>query len=130
MFLVNHLKIGKIGEDLACDYLKEKGFLVVNRNFRKKCGEIDIVAKKQGKHHFVEVKTVSCENVTSFARRSNYYRPEDNIHSYKIARLRRVIQLYLIENYVKTDWQFHAITILYSPINNESRIEMLENLVL
>ena len=52
-------KIGQIGEDCACRYLVERGFKIIERNYLKKWGEIDIIAKKKKKIHFVEVKAVS-----------------------------------------------------------------------
>ena len=51
-------KIGKFGEDVACVFLKKHGYKIVERNYLKKWGELDIVAKKAGKLCFVEVKTV------------------------------------------------------------------------
>ncbi len=49
--------IGNIGEDAVCLYLKNKGCEIVRRNFTIKGGEIDIIAKKDGRLFFVEVKT-------------------------------------------------------------------------
>ncbi len=51
--------VGKIGEDCACKYLQKLGYKIVDRNYLKKWGEIDIVAQKDKKLHFVEVKSVS-----------------------------------------------------------------------
>ena len=65
-------KIGKIGEDKACDFLTRKGYRIIDRNFSCKQGEIDIVAiSKLNELVFVEVKTrrnlkygTPCEAVT------------------------------------------------------------------
>ena len=51
--------LGKTGEDYACDYLRKSGYIVVERNYLKKWGELDIIAKKNKKLHFIEVKSVS-----------------------------------------------------------------------
>ncbi|KKT37913.1 MAG: hypothetical protein UW27_C0008G0048 [Parcubacteria group bacterium GW2011_GWA1_44_13] len=56
-------KIGRLGEDIAVKYLENKGFLVIERNYLKKCGEIDVIAKKAGITHFIEVKSVTRENL-------------------------------------------------------------------
>jgi Holliday junction resolvase-like predicted endonuclease len=96
----------------------------------KKCGEIDVVAKKADLIHFVEVKTVSHENVALISHETNGYRAEDNIHFNKLARLKRVIQIYLVEKYISEEWQFHAITVLFDAVNREARVEFLENLIL
>ncbi|MBX4181397.1 YraN family protein, partial [Candidatus Parcubacteria bacterium] len=52
-------KLGDIGENIACDFLKNRGYTIVERNYLRKWGEIDIVARKGEVIHFVEVKSVS-----------------------------------------------------------------------
>ncbi len=52
-------KIGDLGEGISCNYLKNKGFSIIDRNYWKPWGEIDIIASKKGVIHFVEVKTVT-----------------------------------------------------------------------
>ncbi|MCL4339150.1 YraN family protein [Patescibacteria group bacterium] len=81
----NNLKIGKIGEDEAELYLKKKGYLIIERNFRKQYGDIDIVALKEKTLVFVEVKT---RTGTSFGS------PEDSITSYKLRNLVKSAQFY------------------------------------
>lgn len=49
--------IGKKGEDIAVEYLKKKGYKILERNFRKGYGEIDIICTKSNVLVFVEVKT-------------------------------------------------------------------------
>ena len=52
--------IGQIGESATADYLLQKGFRILDRNWRIKGGEIDLVAiSPNGKFHFIEVKTRS-----------------------------------------------------------------------
>jgi len=55
-------EIGQIGESVVCRFLKKQDFQIIKRNYWKKWGEIDIIAKKSDILHFVEVKTVSYEN--------------------------------------------------------------------
>ena len=47
---------GKMGEDVAAKYLQDDGYLILERGFRCKTGEIDIIAKKGGELYFIEVK--------------------------------------------------------------------------
>lgn len=42
-----HIEVGKIGENIACKYLESKGYKIIERNFRRKWGEIDIVCKRR-----------------------------------------------------------------------------------
>ncbi|HBH71806.1 MAG: hypothetical protein UU88_C0008G0004 [Parcubacteria group bacterium GW2011_GWC1_42_11] len=135
-------KIGKIGEDVAKKYLENKGFSVICQNYRKKCGEIDIIAQKGKILHFIEVKTVTRENIgknVSMLQRHEFansetdsYRPEDNIHPYKLKRLARTIQMYLIEKYRgdEPDWVFDAITVKLDIYNRRARVRFLDNIVL
>ena len=63
-------KIGEIGEKLACMFLMKHGFKVLDRNYRKKWGEIDIIAQKDDILRFIEVKTVSRE---TFNNNDNFF---------------------------------------------------------
>lgn len=129
-------QIGKIGEDLACLFLKKHGYAVINRNYWKKWGEIDIVAQRGRDLRFVEVKTVSRNYVTRemLAKNSDDYEPEDNIHPWKRQRLRRVIETYLLDKEdeisEETDWQVDVISVYIDREGNELKIEWLEDVVL
>lgn len=50
-------RIGKEGEELCCQYLQNNGYQIMERNFRCKEGEIDIIAKDKDEWVFIEVKT-------------------------------------------------------------------------
>ena len=51
-------KIGNAGEDKACSFLEDNGYKILERNFRTRTGEVDIVALKGFTVVFVEVKTL------------------------------------------------------------------------
>lgn len=126
-------EIGKKGEDIAAKYLERKGFFVVNRNYRKKWGELDIVAEKNGKVYFVEVKTVSRRSFGGhFEQEVNNYRPEDNVHPSKLKRLSRIIQTYLLEKYRKSEpeWQFDLVCVFLDMEKRIAKVRLIENLVL
>ena len=87
---------------------------------------------------FVEVKTVTRNYVTrEMLARNSDYEPEDNMHPWKRARLRRVIETYILEkeergelDEEKTDWQVDAISVYVDGVGNELKIEWLEDIVL
>ena len=54
---MNKYEKGKTGEDIACKYLTEKGYLIIERNYRGKRGEIDIIARDGNVFVFIEVKS-------------------------------------------------------------------------
>lgn len=81
-------KIGTEGENLACAYLGENGYKIIERNFRKPWGELDVVALAPDKTlAFVEVKTMN----NSF---SQGLHPEDQLTSAKLHKLQRTARLY------------------------------------
>lgn len=129
--MAKHNYIGKIGEQIACKFLKSKGFLIMDTNYRKKWGEIDIVAKKSKKLYFMEVKTVSREKLEDLSHETNdFYRPEDNMHPWKINRLSRAIQSYLAEKEVfeEIDWQLDLITVRLVLDAKKAKVDRLENI--
>ena len=105
IFTSKNQQIGEIGEEEATKYLINKGFKIIERNYTRKWGELDIIAKKGSVLHFVEVKAITVRDIFS---RENFYRPEDHMSPDKIKRLRRIIQTYLMEKVIGEDqvWQF------------------------
>ncbi len=122
-------RIGDFGETQACLFLVKQGFDIVERNYLRKWGELDIIARKAGKLHFVEVKTVTRVNVSGVTNKDQY-RPEDNLHPWKLKRLSRVIQTYLLSVTPETDWQFDVITVYLDPANKKAEIHYLPDIIL
>ena len=79
-------KRGRKGEDLACAFLEQNGYRVIERNFRCKMGEIDIVATDGEYLCFTEVKART---------RTDYGMPRDAVDRRKQLKLLRCAQLYL-----------------------------------
>jgi len=120
--------VGRIGEDLTVKHLKTLGFSILERNFLKPFGEIDIIAKKGSSIHFVEVKTVTVSDDVS--RGTDVYEPEDNVHSWKLTRLNKTIQSYLLEKGIdedKNDYQLDLITVYLDKGQKLVKIEYLDN---
>jgi len=122
-------KTGKIGEDIACKFLFARGFTMVERNYWKKWGEIDVIIEKDNILHFVEVKTVSHipgEN------KIDKYRPEENIHPRKIKRLSRTIQTYLLEKNIPEyyEWHFDAVIVFLNQDTKKAKVRFLENIII
>ena len=118
-------KIGDIGEEVVCKYLETKGFRVLERNYLRKWGEIDIVAEKGQLLSFIEVKSVSREP-------GKGYRPEENMHPAKLKRLHRVIQTYLLDRKVpdSKEWRVDVACVYLDFSTRKARVEMLENVIL
>jgi putative endonuclease len=126
-----HIHIGQLGEDIICVYLSNRGFRIVLRNYRKKWGEIDIIAEKKDVLHFVEVK--AGEKTSPFKKDGEEdYRPEDHINFNKKERLKRVIQTYLLENDIgqKREWTVDVAVVLIDTKNKKASVKILKSVLL
>ncbi len=126
--MARHNEVGKVGEDVAAEYLATKGYVVVERNFRRPYGEIDIVTRENGVLVFVEVKTVSWETPKGPLRGGT--RPEENMHPMKIRRLGRVVQAYLLKHKYEGDWRLDLLTVRLNFSTRRARVEQMKNIVI
>lgn len=83
MIMNRNQEIGKLGEDLAVKYLKNKKYIILERNYRCRQGEMDIIAKDNEKIVFIEVKTRTTIEFGKPAEAVNYIKRE---HLQNIAR--------------------------------------------
>lgn len=94
---------GKQGEDMATKYLAEKGYKILQRNYRCSYGEIDIICSQGEQIIFVEVKT----------RKSTLYgAPEEAVTKNKIERIRKVALHYLNKAEYYPEIRFDVIAII------------------
>ncbi len=125
-------KLGEAGENIATRFLVKQGFEVLERNYTKKWGEIDIIAQKDNKLHFVEVKSVSRSDLADVTHETNDYRPEDNMHPWKLKRLSRTVQTYLLHKDTpdEQDWQVDLLVVFLDTKNKKARVEVVKNIIL
>lgn len=102
--------IGKKGERVAAEYLKKKGFTILEMNYKnpkgKQLGEIDIVTRRGKDIVFVEVKTRRGELGHTF--------PEDNLTPGKLHKLEKIAAHYLqMHRERDTPYHFDAVTVLF-----------------
>jgi putative endonuclease len=123
-------KIGELGEDVACKFLVKHGFVILERNYTKKWGEIDIIAEKWSRRYFIEVKSKSVSDL-DFILDDKTNRPEDNMHPMKMRRLRRVVETYLISHRLgSVDWQFDLLVVYLDIDNRKARVKVVDNIIL
>jgi len=94
-FIEGHLKVlnkGKFGESLAENYLKKNGYKIIEKNFRTKYGEIDIIAEKGNFIIFVEVK---------YRKNPEFGKAEEAINPVKIGKIQKTAEFYLNNFYNK-----------------------------
>ena len=114
--MAQHNEIGKLGEQLAQEYLRKKGYLIVATNWRFGHEEIDIIAQDGNELVVVEVKT---------RRETTFGEPEAAIGKRKIPSLVRCAQAYIeIKNW-NGETRFDVVAIVIS--NNETQLNHIEN---
>ncbi len=115
------IELGRVGEQIAADHLVHRGFRIVERNYRTRWGELDIVASDGRTLVFCEVKT----RVTPRAGRD----PLESVHQRKQIQLRRLAGRWLAErrDHPRTaDLRFDAIGITLAPDGRLLRLDHLE----
>jgi putative endonuclease len=100
-------RLGAQGEAAAARYLQRCGLVVLDRNWRCRDGEIDLVATDGDTLVIVEVKTRSG---------IDFGRPEEAVTRQKLARMRRLAQLWLAANGVGwVEIRFDVVAVLACP---------------
>lgn len=128
--MAKHNEIGALGEKIAGEFLVSKGFKIIERNYRKPYGEIDLIVQKEpNNYRFIEVKSVSREIGESGVPYETY-RAEENVHPQKIRRLLRVIEEYLVSHGTVTEWQFDVLAVYIDTDKKIAKVRHLENIVL
>lgn len=126
-------KTGEIGENVAVRFLVKHGFSVLERNYTKKWGEIDIIAEKENRLYFIEVKSVSRPDLETVTRETlNQYHPEDNMHPWKLKRLSRTIQTYLLSQKIpeEREWQVDLLVVFLDEKNKKAKIKVVKDIIL
>jgi putative endonuclease len=132
VFTSQKQKIGEIGENIACRFLVKHGFSVLDRNYTKKWGEIDIVAEKGGRLHFIEVKSVKRDLSIVSRGTLDEYKPEDNMHPWKLKRLSRTIQTYLVSKKVpeEKEWQVDLAVVFLDLKDKKAKVKLVNDIIL
>ena len=89
------IKTGNKGENLAAEFLRQKGFEIVARNYRYRRSEIDLIVKRENWLVFIEVKTRSS---------SDFGQPEEFVDDFKAFNIFEAAEEYIFS----TDWQGHV----------------------
>lgn len=126
-------KTGEIGENVAVRFLVKHGFSVLDRNYTKKWGELDIIAEKANKLYFIEVKSVSKPNLDIVTHETlDQYHPEDNMHPWKLKRMSRTIQTYLLSERISDDkdWQVDLLVVFLDIKSKKAKIKVVSDIIL
>ncbi len=114
--MAQHNQLGKKAEKLAVDFLLDKGYDIVERNYRFDKAEVDIIAKKNQTLAIIEVKTRS---TSDFGDPQNFLKPK------QIQRIVKAVDEYVLVNNLDVEIRFDIIAIVKE--NKGFSIEHLEN---
>jgi putative endonuclease len=119
-FGLNRTDTGSEGEAAACRALIDAGFRILDRNWRRPWGEIDIIAERGGILHFVEVKTS--------AARAAGFEPFLRADRRKMQKVERTARTWLAVHGHEptTEWQMDVVSVIMGPSGPE--IEHFENI--
>ena len=108
-------KVGKFGEDVATQYLKRKGYNIIERNKKISYQEIDIIASIKGETIFIEVKTRTNDS-SGFA--------EEAINKKKVKNMKKAIASYIYLKKLDLDRaQFDVIVVNINKVNKTAKIK-------
>ncbi|MCX5694042.1 MAG: YraN family protein [Candidatus Omnitrophica bacterium] len=115
--LSGNLEFGKAAENAAARFLKAQGYKILERNYRNKLGEIDIIAQQNGAICFVEIK----------ARHSlDFGTPQEAVSAQKQKQISRVAVAYLkLNNLLGHTARFDVLALLY--VNNQPEISLIRD---
>ena len=112
-------EVGTEGEKLAAKFLKRKGYRIIQRNYKCKLGEIDIIAEHDGTIIFVEVKTRQTQEFGS---------PQSSVTATKRGQISKVALFYIrAKRLVDQSCRFDVIGITFPPGSRKPEIEHIEN---
>lgn len=122
-------QLGSAGEKIAENYLKEKGYRILDKNYIPRFvsgpmrAEIDIVAKKNDTIIFVEVKTVASNGFP--------ISPEEKVNFAKQKKILKAAESWLMEKKIsfETKWQIDVIAIEINSQNQKVKIRHFQNVV-
>ena len=116
-----NLTIGYLGEAIAKEYLENKGYRIIEQNYKTKYAEIDLVAWDRKELVFIEVKTKVTEQFGA---------PEESINRHKINRLIRNALAYVTRKGYLKNYRIDAVCIVLDETNNPERISHYQNITL
>ena len=114
--MANHNDLGNAGEELAVDFLLKKGYAILERNYRFRKAEVDIIARIGDTLAVIEVKTRSTVD---------FGNPQDFVKPKQIQRLVTAIDHYITENKLDVEVRFDIIAVVKT--GKTFQIEHLED---
>jgi putative endonuclease len=119
MDLSEHIKTGRSGEDVAVRFLEEKGYKIIERNRRKKRGEIDVIAEDNGEVVFVEVRAKTG---------GDFGTPEETVDSRKIQKLIRNAESYVYYQEEERPYRIDVVAVVFGKDKEVKEVRHYESI--
>lgn len=127
IYYMNSKQLGALGEKIAEEYLKNKGYKILDKNYTvkfrtgPKIGEIDIIAKERDLICFIEVKTLSDSN--------SFFSPESKVDYFKKRKIIKVARNWLMEKRIplETKQRLEVVAIKIDLIKKKAKIKHFQN---
>ncbi len=116
----SNLTTGKIGEETAKRYLKNKGYNIIEQNYKTKYAEIDLIAKRGNEMVFVEVRTKKGEDFGA---------PEETINKRKLRKLWGNARAYTAWKKWQGPYRVDAVCVVLRRDNSMERLNHYENII-
>ncbi len=120
--MISTQELGFLAENIAAKYLEGGGYEVIDKNYRKPWGEIDIIARKDGVVVFVEVKASS--------RETEGLNPEIRVDWKKMAKIKRIAAFYLENEFgdMEREWQIDIVSVTFDRTNRKAKVRHFRNI--
>lgn len=117
---MDNTKIGSKGEEIACKYLQKQGYKILERNYRIRGGEIDIVAKEGDSLVFIEVKTRWSHD---------FGLPVESMTSWKIRHLLKTARFYIQKiKWGDRPYRLDFVSVDFADSREDPKIELIKNI--
>lgn len=126
--MAEHNEIGRKGEEITRTFLMKHGFSLIQSNYHTRQGEIDIIATKDSRLHFIEVKSVKVRSFDHLDKLS--VTPEDNLTKSKWSKLVVCIESYLQQRNIshETPWQIDLACVYVDTETRKAMVKLIENI--
>jgi putative endonuclease len=117
--MFNKKEIGKIGEEIASKHIIDRGYVVLERNYRTRYGELDIIAKENNYLVFIEVKA---------RKGTEFGYPREAVDWYKQSRIKNIASLYIAKKKLhNSKIRFDVVEVVLDEKNRAKSVVIIKN---
>lgn len=127
---MNKKHIDKLGEDIACIYMKRKGYEVIDRDYYNKLEDINVVAEEKGRIYFIQVKTATCLRDVNHETVKGMYRIDNGLEALRVKKMESVVKSYLEKyNLQGKPWSYGVIVVYLNENQRKAKVFMLKDMI-